>query len=48
MLQKKLSDSKSDFSNKLLFKFLSAEVGEDLPKLPNYLESGLKWLESKL
>ncbi|MFP6847557.1 MAG: AAA family ATPase [Pseudomonas sp.] len=47
-LQKKLSDSKSDFSNKLLFSFLSSVEGEDLPKLPNYLESGLNWLVTKL
>ena len=48
MLQQKLSDSKSDFSNKLLFKFLSAEEGEGLPQIPNYLESGLTWLASTL
>lgn len=47
-LQKKLSDSKSDFSNKLLFNFLSAEDTEYLPKLPNYLEDGLKWLAFKI
>ncbi|WP_279203837.1 AAA family ATPase [Obesumbacterium proteus] len=47
-LQKKLSDSKSDFSNKLLFSFLSAEDGDDLPRLPNYIEDGLAWLASKI
>ncbi len=47
-LQKKLSDSKSDFSNSLLFSFLSAEKSDVLPKLPNYLEDGLAWLASKL
>ncbi len=47
-LQKKLSDSKSDFSNKLLFSFLSAEKGDVLPKLPNYIENGLGWLVNKL
>lgn len=47
-LQKKLSDSKSDFSNNLLFSFLSAEEGDVLPSLPNYIEDGLEWLTNKL
>jgi len=47
-LQKKLSDSKSDFSNKLLFSILSSEDGDVLPKLPKYLEDGLGWLVNKL
>ncbi|MFI8620128.1 AAA family ATPase [Marinomonas sp. NPDC078689] len=47
-LQKKLSNSKSDFSNKLLFSLLSAEDDADLPQLPNYLKDGLGWLITKL
>ncbi|HAS6642266.1 AAA family ATPase [Vibrio parahaemolyticus] len=47
-LQKKLSDSKSDFSNNLIFGLLSLEEGDVLPKLPNYLEHGFAWLEGKL
>ncbi|CAH6941255.1 Predicted ATP-dependent endonuclease of the OLD family, contains P-loop ATPase and TOPRIM domains [Vibrio chagasii] len=47
-LQKKLSDSKSDFSNKLIFGLLSLDEGDVQPSLPNYLEHGLKWLEAKL
>ncbi|MBA5763191.1 AAA family ATPase [Vibrio sp. 404] len=47
-LQKKLSDSKSDFSNNLIFELLSLEEGDALPKLPNYLEHGFAWLEAKL
>ncbi|HHJ3243467.1 TPA: AAA family ATPase [Vibrio parahaemolyticus] len=47
-LQKKLSDSKSDFSNNLIFGLLSLEEGDVLPKLPNYLEHGFTWLEAKL
>lgn len=47
-LQRKLADSKSDFSNNLLFNFLSSDDGDTLPKLPNYLEDGLEWLTSKL
>jgi len=47
-LQKKLSDSKSKFSNELLFGLLSAGGDDDIPNLPNYLEDGLAWLVSKL
>lgn len=47
-LQKKLSDSKSKFSNELLFSLLSSEGDDDIPKLPNYLEDGLGWLVAKL
>jgi len=47
-LQKKLSDSKSKFSNELIFSLLSAEKSDVLPKLPNYLEDGLCWLVTKL
>ncbi|MEZ9745284.1 AAA family ATPase [Vibrio splendidus] len=47
-LQKKLSDSKSDFSNNLIFGLLSLEEDDALPRLPNYLEHGLEWLEAKL
>ena len=49
-LQKKLSDSKSEFSNQLLFSLLSAGEGEgnDIPILPNYLVDGLNWLVTKL
>ncbi|WP_283710428.1 AAA family ATPase [Pseudoalteromonas prydzensis] len=47
-LQKKLSGSKSTFSNELIFSLLSAEKGDVLPRLPNYLEDGLNWLMTKL
>lgn len=47
-LQKKLSDSKSKFSNELLFNLLSAGMDDVIPKLPNYLEAGLDWLVNKL
>ncbi len=46
-LQKKLSKSKSDFSNDLLFNILSSEE-KDIPKLPIYLCEGLSWLENRL
>lgn len=48
LLQRKLSGSKSEFSNELLFSLLSAQEDEDIPKLPNYLEDGLAWLVNKL
>lgn len=44
-LQKKLSNSKSDFSNKILFKYFT---GEERFSLPNYLNTGLVWLAKKL
>lgn len=49
-LQKKLSGSKSDFSNKLLYKILTIEEEkeDELLRLPAYIEDGFKWLEIKL
>ncbi|WP_109420198.1 AAA family ATPase [Proteus terrae] len=47
-LQNKLSDSKSEFSNILLFSLISAEISDDIPNLPNYINDGLNWLVSKL
>ncbi|PLY38594.1 ATP-dependent endonuclease [Pectobacterium carotovorum] len=47
-LQKRLSDSKSEFSNKLLFSFLSADEIDILPQLPVYIENGLTFLANKL
>lgn len=47
-LQKRLSDSKSEFSNKLLFSFLSADEIDILPQLPVYIENGLTFLADKL
>lgn len=47
-LQRRLSDSKSKFSNELLFNILKSEEEDQIPKLPNYLEDGLNWLVDKL
>lgn len=47
-LQRKLSDSKSTFSNNLLFKILSAEDNEVIPELPNYIKNGMDWLVTQL
>ncbi len=47
-LQKKLSDSKSEFSNTLLFSLISTEINDGIPNLPNYINDGLNWLVTKL
>lgn len=44
--QQKLSSSKSDFANTLLYNIYSKDG--DKPVLPDYIEHGLVWLESKL
>jgi predicted ATP-dependent endonuclease of OLD family len=47
-LQRKLSSSKSDFANKLLYEYITADDGVELPSLPEYIIKGLKWLSEKL
>lgn len=47
-LQKKLSSSKSDFANKLLFEFITKDESVELPELPHYIKDGLNWLSEKL
>lgn len=47
-LQRKLSNSKSNFSNSLLYKLLASDEETNHPSLPTYIESGLSWLEDKL
>ncbi len=44
--QKKLSSSKSDFANTLIYHMLSS--GSEHPKMPSYINSGIDWLKSKL
>ncbi|MCY6354399.1 ATP-dependent nuclease [Clostridium sp. ZS2-4] len=48
MLQRKLSSSKSDFANTLLYEILLCDDDTNNPKLPQYIEDGLKFLEKKL
>jgi len=48
MLQRKLSDSKSDFANELLYQLSINEDEEQLPKLPNYIKDALEWLKTEL
>ncbi len=47
-LQRKLSGSKSDFANELLYQLSINETEENLPKLPNYIEDALEWLKTEL
>ncbi|MPN52541.1 hypothetical protein SDC9_200203 [bioreactor metagenome] len=48
MLQRKLSSSKSDFANTLLYEILLCDDDINNPKLSQYIEDGLKFLENKL
>lgn len=47
-LQKKLSSSKSDFANELLYQLSINDDSTNEPKLPNYIEDALDWLKLKL
>ena len=47
-LQRKLSSSKSDFANELLYQLSINEDETKLPKLPNYIEDALAWLKTEL
>jgi len=47
-LQRKLSSSKSNFANKLLYEFITAGEGVELPVLPRYILDGLVWLSENL
>lgn len=47
-LQKKLSGSKSDFSNELLFNIITANQVDEQPVLPAYIRDGLTWLKPKI
>ena len=46
--QVKLSEDKGKFANNLFFEIITAENDEDIPELPEYISSGLKWLEGEL
>ena len=43
-LQKKLTKSKSDFANELLYEIIVDEEKAATPKLPEYVSDGLAWL----
>lgn len=48
LLQKKLSDSKSEFTNRLLTELVIEENDDDSLNMPNYIAEGLKWLKCQL
>lgn len=47
-LQNKLSDSKSDFANELLFEILMNDKKTTNPELPQYIQDGLKFITKRL
>jgi putative ATP-dependent endonuclease of OLD family len=47
-LQRKLSGCKSDFANKLLYKYITSDANAELPKLPQYVIEGFNWLSTEL
>jgi hypothetical protein len=47
-LQNKLSNSKSDFANELLYHFSIKDDDEELPVLPEYIQNALNWLKEQL
>ena len=47
-LQNKLSSSKSDFSNEILYELIINDGTDELPKLPEYIQDGLKHLEEAI
>lgn len=48
LLQHKLSKSKSEFTNNLLFELIKEENTAGNLGIPNYIKNGLIWLEEKL
>lgn len=46
--QRKLSSSKSDFSNEILYKLITKKSTDTLLELPAYINDGLTWLKKKL
>lgn len=47
-LQRKLTNSKSDFANELLYKLITEADQVTIPSLPEYIINGLEWLTKKL
>ena len=47
-LQRELTNSKSDFSNELLYKLIICDDIKDVPNLPEYIQDGLKWLQKTI
>jgi putative ATP-dependent endonuclease of OLD family len=47
-LQNKLSNSKSDFANEILFGILTSDDATKIPELPQYINDGLRFLKKRL
>jgi len=47
-LQKKLTNSKSDFANELLYQLSIKDDGDEVTALPRYIQNALDWLKNKL
>jgi len=47
-LQSKLSNSKSDFANELLYQLSIKEDEDEIPDLPEYIQNAITWLKEKL
>jgi predicted ATP-dependent endonuclease of OLD family len=47
-LQSKLSNSKSDFANELLYQLSIKENDTNIPDLPEYIQNAIDWLKVKL
>jgi predicted ATP-dependent endonuclease of OLD family len=47
-LQRKLSSSKSDFANELLYQLSIKNDGDEVPALPGYIQDALDWLKNEL
>ena len=47
-LQNILKTSKSDFANDIIYNLVMNDKKSELPKLPNYITSGLEWLKLEL
>lgn len=47
-LQNKLSNSKSDFANELLYQLSIKDEGEENPALPEYIQNAIDWLKNQL
>ncbi len=47
-LQRKLSGSKSDFANNILYAIIEKDDSQVDPELPKYIEAGFNWLEKQI
>lgn len=47
-LQRKLSNSKSDFANELLYQLSVKDEDDEVPALPGYIQDALDWLKNEL